>query len=362
MRADLPYRLLRTQGPGDATRFAREALESGARFLVAVGGDGTVHEVVNGMFDDEGKPIVPDAVLGVVAAGSGCDLIRTFGLPGDATRACHHLTGDNTYPLDIGKITYSAGDGERAVRYFVNVAEVGLGAAVAARAERMSPSLGRSKYFIGFWLTLPRFKLAEVRVVAGRRSYEGPAYLVVLGNAQYYGGGMKISPRSFPGDGVLDVLVFKGPKSDAFTMLPKIYRGEHLPHDHVEEFRVKSELHGGGRPGAADRGRRRGARDHPGHVRGPAAADPDEAMNAERFAERRRRATEAAEDAGLVGLLVSPGPDLGVPHRAHTAPARAADPAAPGRREGPGARRPRARAAVGRGRARDGRGRARRLA
>ncbi len=239
---NLPYRLLRTQGPGDATRFAREALESGARFLVAVGGDGTVHEVVNGMFDDEGKPIVPDAVLGVVAAGSGCDLIRTFGLPGDATRACHHLTGDNTYPLDIGKITYSTGDGERAVRYFVNVAEVGLGAAVAARAERMSPSLGRSKYFIGFWLTLPRFKLAEVRVVAGRRSYEGPAYLVVLGNAQYYGGGMKISPRSFPGDGVLDALVFKGPKSDAFTMLPKIYRGEHLPHDHVEEFRVKSEL------------------------------------------------------------------------------------------------------------------------
>jgi diacylglycerol kinase (ATP) len=239
---NLPYRLLRTQGPGDATHLAREALESGGRFLVAVGGDGTVHEVVNGMFDDEGKPIVPDAVLGVVAAGSGCDLIRTFGLPGDATRACHHLTGDNTYPLDIGRISYTTTDGDRAVRYFVNVAEVGLGAAVAARAERMSPSLGRSKYFVGFWLTLPRFKLAEVKVVAGRKSYEGPAYLVVVGNAQYYGGGMKISPRSYPGDGVLDALVFKGPKSDAFTMLPKIYRGEHLPHDHVEEFRVRSEL------------------------------------------------------------------------------------------------------------------------
>lgn len=239
---NLPYRLLRTQGPGDATRFAREALESGGRFLVAVGGDGTVHEVVNGMFDDEGKPIVPDSVLGVVAAGSGCDLIRTFGLPGDATRACHHLTGDNTYPLDIGKISYTTTEGDRAVRYFVNVAEVGLGAAVAARADSMSPSLGRSKYFVGFWLTLPRFKLAEVKVVAGRKSYEGPAYLVVVGNAQYYGGGMKISPRSYPGDGVLDALVFKGPKSDAFTMLPKIYRGEHLPHDHVEEFRVRSEL------------------------------------------------------------------------------------------------------------------------
>jgi YegS/Rv2252/BmrU family lipid kinase len=238
----LPYRLLRTEGPGDATRFAREALQAGGRFLVAVGGDGTVHEVVNGMFDGEGKPLITDTVLGVVAAGSGCDFIRTFGLPGDATRACHHLTGENTYPLDVGKITYTTTNGERAVRYFVNIAEVGLGAAVAARAERMSPRLGRSKYFLGFWLTLPRFKLAEVRIVAGRKTYEGPAYLVVVGNAQYYGGGMKISPRSYPGDGVLDVLIFKGPKSDSFTMLPKIYRGEHLPHDHVEEFRVKSEL------------------------------------------------------------------------------------------------------------------------
>ena len=175
-----------------------------------MGGDGTVHEVVNGMLDDEGKPIVPDAVL-VVAAGSGCDFVRTFGLPGDATRACYHLAGDNTYPLDVGKVTCIA-EGGRVTRYF-NVAEAGLGAAVAARAERMSPRLGQSKYFFGFWLELPRFKLANVRVLADSKTYEGPAFLVVVGNGQYYGGGMKISPRSYPGDGVLDVLVFKGPKS-----------------------------------------------------------------------------------------------------------------------------------------------------
>jgi YegS/Rv2252/BmrU family lipid kinase len=238
----LPYRLLRTQGRGDASRFAREALGAGGRFVVAVGGDGTVHEVVNGMFDGEGKPLVPDAVLGVVAAGSGCDFVRTFGLPGDATRACHHLEGDNIYPLDVGKVTYTAPDGEAATRHFVNVAEAGLGAAVAARADRMSPRLGQSKYFLAFWLELPRFRLANVRVRADRKTYEGPAFLVVVGNGQYYGGGMKISPRSYPGDAVLDVLIFKGPKSDSFTMLPKIYRGEHLPHDHVEEFRVKREL------------------------------------------------------------------------------------------------------------------------
>lgn len=236
----LDYRLLLTQGPGDATRMAREALESGGRFLVAVGGDGTVHEVVNGMFA-EGKPVVEGAVLGVVAAGSGCDLIRTFGLPGDATRACGHLKGENTYPMDVGKVTYTA-DGHEAVRYFPNIAEAGLGAAVAMRAERLPRSLGRSRYFFGFWLTLPRFKLANVRVEADRKSYEGPAYNVVVANCQYYGGGMKISPRSYPGDGVLDVLVMKGPKSDSFTTLPKVYRGEHVPHPHIAELKAKEAV------------------------------------------------------------------------------------------------------------------------
>jgi diacylglycerol kinase (ATP) len=237
----LPYTLQRTEAPGDATRFARSALDRGGRFLVAVGGDGTVHEVVNGMMDG-GKPVAPDAVLGVVAAGSGCDFVRTFGLPGDVTRSCQHLLGENTYPLDVGVVAYTGPDGSRAARYFPNVAEAALGAGVAARAERLPPWLGQAKYFAAFWLTLPRFKLAHVTMQADRRTYEGPAVMIIVGNCQYYGGGMKISPRSYPGDGVLDVLVFTGPKSDAFTMLPKVYRGEHVPHDHIKEFRVRDRL------------------------------------------------------------------------------------------------------------------------
>ncbi len=238
----LPYQLLRTQGPGDATRFAREALERGGRYIVAVGGDGTVHEVVNGMFDGDGKPTTADPVLGVVAAGSGCDFVRTFGLPGDVTRSCQHLTGENTYPLDVGKITYTGLNGAPEVRYFPNVAEVGMGAAVAARANRMPSSFGQSKYFLAFWMTLPRFKTAKLRVQADRKTYEGSGIMLIVGNCQYYGGGMKISPRSYPGDGVLDVLIFNGPKSDAFTLLPKVYRGEHIPHPRIAEFRVKRTL------------------------------------------------------------------------------------------------------------------------
>ena len=91
---------------------------------------------------------------------------------------------------------------------------------------------------MAFWRELPRFRLAQVRVQSDRKVYEGPAYQVVVGNCQFYGGGMRISPRSYPGDGVLDTLVFKGPKSDAFTMVPKVSKGDHIPSDHIEELRA----------------------------------------------------------------------------------------------------------------------------
>ena len=226
------------KGHGEA--LGARAREEGADVVVTLGGDGVVHEVVNGMLDG-GVPIVPDAVLGVVAAGSGCDLVRTFGLPGDASRACLHLQGDNTYPLDLGRIRCEGPDGP-VDRIFVNVAEAGLGGAVADRAARLPRRLGQARYFVGFWLTLPGYRLAEVRVTAGRQTYEGPAYAIIIGNAQFYGGGMKISPRSYPGDGVLDVLVFTGPKTDAFTLLPRIYRGDHVPHDHVVELRSRDRI------------------------------------------------------------------------------------------------------------------------
>ena len=82
-QANLSYRIVRTTHRGHAAEAARQALRNGERYLVAVGGDGTVHEVVNGMISG-GKPLAPDAVLGVVPAGSGCDFVRSFGLPNDA--------------------------------------------------------------------------------------------------------------------------------------------------------------------------------------------------------------------------------------------------------------------------------------
>jgi diacylglycerol kinase (ATP) len=233
--AGLEFRILETAGPGHASRAAREALDSGVRFLVAAGGDGTVQEVVNGMLSND-RPVNDQAVLGVVAAGSGCDFVRTFGLPGDSVRSVRHLVGDLLYPIDVIRIDHQGPDGPGA-RYSPNIAEAGLGGAVVARAQRLPRWIGRSRYFYGFWLSLGRFRPAEMKVRVDRKEFSGRANNVVVANCQFYGGGMKISPRSYPGDGHLDVQISTGPKSEAFTLIPKIYRGEHVPHPHIKEFR-----------------------------------------------------------------------------------------------------------------------------
>lgn len=227
------------EGPGDATRRTRAALDEGYRYVVAVGGDGTVQDVVNGLFRDE-EPIAQDPVLGVVAAHSGCDLVRSFGLPGDVVAASRHLVGATTYPLDLVRIVATGADGERMVRYSHNLAEVGLGAAAIRDASRLPAWAGRARRFVGFWSALARTKVTQVKIDADRRTYEGPAFNVVVANAQFSGGGMRLSPRSFPGDGVLDALVFRGPRSDAYTMLPRIYRhGDHVPDPHIHEMHAR---------------------------------------------------------------------------------------------------------------------------
>ena len=239
--AGLEHDVELTAAPGDATRIARRRLDAGCRFVVAVGGDGTVHEVVNGMLDGTGRPLAGDAVLGVVAAGSGCDYIRTFGLPSRADRAVARLAGDAVQRVDVARIGYVDASGAPASRCFVNIAEVGLGAATAVRAARLPRRLGQGRYLAAFWAVLPSYRPAAARIeVDGVVAHDGRAVNVVVANARYFGGAMQVSPRSDPSDGTLELLVFTGPKTDSFTMLPKVYRGRHVPHRNIVELGGRS--------------------------------------------------------------------------------------------------------------------------
>jgi diacylglycerol kinase (ATP) len=244
-RRGLEYVAAYTEASYHASELARAALDGGSKFVVAVGGDGTVHEVVNGMIAND-KAVSPDAVLGVLSAGTGSDFVRTFGLPRDATTAVRNLEGPEAFSIDIGKVTYTK-DGVAETRYFSNIAEVGLGAAVVARARRLPRGLGPLAYFVAFWLSLGKHRAAHVVVDLVDRSYEGPMNNLVVANGQFFGGGMRIAPRSAPTDGLLDIQIEHARKREAIALLPKIYKGQHLPHPDILEAKrarvsITSEL------------------------------------------------------------------------------------------------------------------------
>jgi YegS/Rv2252/BmrU family lipid kinase len=240
-RRDLAYRIHRTEYAGHATDIARAALEEGRKFLVAMGGDGTVHEVVNGMIADD-APVNPEAVFGVVAAGTGCDFIKTFGIPSSPSGAVALLEGPDSFPIDIGKVTRDV-NGVEVTSYFANIAEVGIGADVVERAQRLPRWLGPTVYLVAFWLVMRKHRIAQAKVDLVDRVYDGPMNNMVIANGQFFGGGMKIAPKAAPTDGLLDIQIEHARKREAIGLMQKVYKGKHLPHpDIFESKRVKASV------------------------------------------------------------------------------------------------------------------------
>ncbi|MGH2729316.1 MAG: diacylglycerol/lipid kinase family protein [Actinomycetota bacterium] len=229
----LGYDIVYTERRGHGVELTRAALDAGTELIVAVGGDGTVHEVVNGMLEGD-KALNPDAAFGVVAGGSGCDFMRTFGFSNDPAQAVKHLDGPESFPIDIGKVTYSA-EGSEVTHYFANVANVGLGAAVVDRAHRLPRWLGPTRYFFAFWLAAYKHRVGKVVIDLVDRSYEGYMNNMAVANCQYVGGGMKIAPKAAPTDGLLDIQIDHTRRREAIALMPKVYKGEHVPHPDIEE-------------------------------------------------------------------------------------------------------------------------------
>jgi diacylglycerol kinase family enzyme len=224
---------IRSTGPGAGpAQLARQALDDGFTFLVAAGDDATIHAVVNGMMD-EGGARHPDAVLGVVPTGS--DFIRTFGLPQDPAAAAPYLGGDNAWGFDVGMIRCTAG-GEPHRRWFVNVAEVGLGAEIVRGAGRLPGVLGHARQLLSFWGAMARFAPVPARIVLDERTFEGSLTNLIVANAQFMQEGRPVAPRAHPGDGKFDVLLAKGTKRDYVETLTKMPKGLHLPSPTIKEY------------------------------------------------------------------------------------------------------------------------------
>ncbi|HVM15851.1 MAG TPA: diacylglycerol kinase family protein [Egibacteraceae bacterium] len=237
------FDVVETTEPGHATRAAREALAEGVRYLGAVGGDGTVHEVVNGMVEwappegstPEPRPTDPEAVLAVAAAGSGSDFARTFGIDRKPEVLAKRFATDKVMPIDLGVVSYVGPEGEPQQRVFANIAEVGYGAEVVRRAQRYPRFIGRLRYLFAAWGAIAGLERQETVLTIGKEEKSVPVVNLVVANCQFFGGGMKVAPRALPDDNRFNVQVFTGQRSQVFLLTTKIYRGEHIPHPEIIE-------------------------------------------------------------------------------------------------------------------------------
>jgi diacylglycerol kinase (ATP) len=229
--------VVRTTGAGDAEVIARQAAEAGRRLVVAVGGDGTVHDVVNGLVDAEtGLVRGDDPVLGVVGAGSGCDLMRTFGLDRVPEVLARHLVTDDTLAFDLGRARTTQADSSTRTRLFANVAEVGYGGTVTHVANRLPRRVGRARYAAAIVASVPGFRRVSTTVTVDGGSVTERLCNVVIANGQFFGGGLKVAPRALPTDGRFNVQSWGGRPIDVLLAQPQLRRGEHLRRDDVREW------------------------------------------------------------------------------------------------------------------------------
>lgn len=237
----LPYEARVTTAPGQAMALTRRALQDGFNCLIAVGGDGTINEVVNGWIGDD-RPVNPEAVLGIIPRGTGCDFIRTLGIPRDTAQAIACIAAGNERRIDLGRVRFINHAGVEEVRYYDNIADIGIGGAVVDRVNRTTKVLGGfASFLIATVATFWSYRNKPTRVVIG----EGPerelvTSNVVVANCQYFGGGMCILPQAVPDDGWLDVLIMKDfSRAEAYANVLRVYNGSHLQHPKIEVFRAK---------------------------------------------------------------------------------------------------------------------------
>jgi YegS/Rv2252/BmrU family lipid kinase len=204
-----PVEVLETNAVGHGTSLAADALRSGYRNFIAVGGDGTLNEVVNGLFAD-GRPD-PGVVLGLIPQGTGSDFRRTAGLPLDPAAAVEIIRNRHTRPLDIMRVNYREPGGTEATRFAVNVASFGLGGATALRANRSSKRFGgRFTYLTALAWTTIGFRGDTVTLELDDETW--PDVLVTnvaIGNGQFHGAGMRVCPHAIFDDGIFEVTVIE---------------------------------------------------------------------------------------------------------------------------------------------------------
>lgn len=220
----IEYDIYMTKGPKDATKAAEKAAHN-FDILVAIGGDGTVNEVINGMAGSH-------AILGTLPAGTGNDYAKTLGFPEDLEKAISAFIGGQVKPLDLGQVLG---------QYFVNCVGVGFDGTVAYYANQGSKfAKGIWVYVLSILKTLLTYRPKEMEIHLDQKSFSLSTTLVAVGIGKSYGGGMKILPDAILDDGLFDVCIIEGisPLKTLFTF-PQVINGRHINLKEVEIYRSK---------------------------------------------------------------------------------------------------------------------------
>jgi YegS/Rv2252/BmrU family lipid kinase len=229
-----------TRSRGEATTLVRAALREGHHEVIAVGGDGTINEAVNGFFDQHGA-VSPDAVFGFVTSGTGGDFRKSFGIEAGIDAGIAHLKKAHIRPIDVGRVACVTSRGEPVVRYFINIASFGMSGVIVDSVNRAKiAKLFGGSFAFAFHSTVGalRYKDRPVRLIAGEFDAITPISTVAIANGRYFGGGMMVAPNAGTDDGVFDVIVMGGgSRSQTIADLKLIYTGDHLNNPNVKVVR-----------------------------------------------------------------------------------------------------------------------------
>ena len=216
---------------GDAEQLARSAADDGSTGVLACGGDGTLHEVINGVMD---HPRGSEVTVGVMPAGRCNDFAAAIGLPKSVEGVVGLITSGASRQIDLGRV----GD-----RYFATVATLGFDSAVSQYvADGHVPRIlsGTPSYLYAVFAQLFRYKDARVHLEGDDLDYSGRIFLAATANTPQYGGNMKIAPGADPQDGALDVCLARSvSRREVVMMLPRVFTGGHLKNRAVSMHRVQ---------------------------------------------------------------------------------------------------------------------------
>ena len=232
-RLGLSGETLFSERPGHLIELAGSAVDRGATLVVAVGGDGTLNEVVNGIAGREVE-------LATIPLGTGMDFGRTYGIPLKFEDAVRVAIEAKPRTIDAGRVSYLTWDGEPAERWFANVGSVGMSGAVAQRANGMSKAFGgKATFFYALTRVFLEWENTEVIVRFDGEERRGKMHDVIVANGVWHGGGMMLAPNARPDDGLFDVIMIGNVgKLDFLTTAPKLYKGKHVTHPKIEVVRT----------------------------------------------------------------------------------------------------------------------------